>query len=609
MSVFASHLYNFAFERFLLFIQSSSLRELEVRIGRIAQRDMKQPLSSKEVDDLKQSFRYLPTVKLEGLKKEIIKEYMTKLVESDEKKDIERCLRSVQRDTLLSLTGFSSKNHASNSFDAAGLTRSSVLKNDFEKEGRALLTEFLQEAKHFVVQFLDILVSATGLNEAKRQKHRRYGSSSDQNMPASEANYKLELYSKLLGYPAVVFGIVYTYITYHALALVVTTAALVASLSSLILYNRYFKPCPSDHEGLNNLTLDLATKKAPIYPRRDILQKIEKAFQEKMGVILIGESGCGKTLLVKSFTQAVAAGKLCHFLKGCQVFATNSSSFNSPYDGNSFNHIEERFKKYGNEIVFFFDEFHALFQEVQNNPIQAKDLLKTFTATFPYIIGATTSGEYKKYIEKQVAIGGRRFEVIHVPAMNKNQLRTALLQQLEHAKTAISFDKQVIDYIIEKAKNYSKDTSQVDAAVKILNRAIKTIASTRHPAEEDRVAVLKEEKQELKQQLINGTAGENEKELVELKESLIAKRTELWQAKQALQQKVKKTALIHRMEQKFMALKKQSYQLTGTSANFERWLQLAAYINTLEASIIKERKALGLPSRLDKDLIDVMLGK
>lgn len=455
---------------------------------------------------------------------------------------------------------------------------------------------------------MDILIALTGVNKLVREKDDGYGGQEITHV--FEAEMKLEMYWKFLACPVTLFGIIYSYIQFTPLAALLTFVTIGASLTAIVAYNRYWKPCPIDHRGLKNLSIELLRQKNPIYPRRDILQKIESAFQAKKGVILVGEPGCGKSWIARSFVEQALAGKICDFIKNPQVFSCNATSVASY--AVSFNSIEQKFKGYSEKVVFFFDEFHTLFKKDDIRGNSASEEIKTFCEDFKYVIGATTTKEYEQYIRDQPAIAERRFEIVHVGPMDEMQIKTALSQYIESAHSKLMFDQPVIDYIIAKTNKFNPNTSKIDSASSLLNCALGKMASTPDTILEGEIVNLENQLGMIEQKLKNEE--ESCGEINRLIDLFNTTDEELKNKKTALKKRLEKVDRMQKMEAYHQTLKLQSYKLADPGielvkgSSLERqWIELYARIKTVREFVTKEREELGLPSRLNEALVDSIL--
>ncbi len=171
-----------------------------------------------------------------------------------------------------------------------------------------------------------------------------------------------------------------------------------------------------------NLTAEAAEGKLdPVIGRSNEIERVMVVLSRrtKNNPVLIGEPGVGKTAVVEGLAQKIQAGDVPETLKGKQVYSLDLGSMvaGSRYRGD----FEERLKKVLKEIktrgdiVLFIDEIHTIVGAGSaDGALGASDMLKPMLARGELqTIGATTTDEYRKYIEKDAALE-RRFQPIQV---------------------------------------------------------------------------------------------------------------------------------------------------------------------------------------------------
>jgi ATP-dependent Clp protease ATP-binding subunit ClpA len=591
--------------------------DLERRIKRVATSHI---LSGQDKKDLKLAFQLAyqwtwPATRmrnhLQQMPQEVIEELICDMLKHCREKDIpqklEKYLSILNRACLLDLSDLKTEKAAATWFHSRGLIKNAQSHQHLEKEGRALIHEFAVELKHFIHHILEIFISLLGINEIGEKKHTRW--SSEVHTSEHEAVSKLETYSKLIGYPAIIFGFIYTNIQMKAAAVALTACSITALVVALVAYQRYWKPCPKDHHGLKNLSIEILRSQDPIFVRQDILRKVERAFKEKKGVLLVGDPGSGKSWILRSIAQQIVEGKLCSFIKDPQIFACGASKFKS-FNTLTLDSIEDRFGKYSDQTLFFFDEFHSFFKVDRARGASEAEDVKMFCEVFKYVVGATTTAEFEKYIKKQTAIADRRFVVIKVGKLENKKIKIILSQFLQAKHPTLNLDVKTLDYIIRKAKEFNPNTSKLDAARSLLNCAIKEMETIEFIGLESKIDTLEAEKKLLEQQLIQVEMGEDEN----LMNQLEKKQSEIKRFKKQLAKKNKHVKRLQKLEQYSLRLKEQSLRIANpkvklipNSALERDWILLQAKINVIGKFIEQKRAKLSLPARLDCDLIDQII--
>lgn len=546
---------------------------------------------------------------LEQLPPETIRAFVMEILKNGADQEIDyfvqKSLSFLDQNMLLNLSQIESHEDAAYLYKAKATIRESVLGQRITRECWAILKEFWVEVKHFFHHIMEIVISMTGLNVLKREKHSRWGG--EGSMDSWVAKNKLDSYQALASSPAVIFGMIFAYINLKAAAIALTSVAIVGALVAVVAYQRYWKPCPIDHEGLKNLSISTLRKHDPIYPRQDILNQIQSAFESGKGVLLVGKPGSGKTALVNSFVQQLAAGKSCPFIKNPQVFTRNSAGIGGIKEELSLNAIESRFQPFSNQVIFFFDEFHSLF--ISDTAIRntSGDEMKTFCEDFKYVIGATTEEEYHKYIEGKTAIIDRRFVKIDVGQLEDDKITISMSQFMDVMHPELEMSDNVLEYVIKKSSDFNPNTSTIDSAHSLLMQAIRRMSNIGFQALEKQITDYNDQIGVVTRNIQNNVAGNLEAHMNELGrlKTLVAP-LEL-----ELAQKKERVKVLKKMEALCLQLKRESYKLAQPEVDLEEgsalertWLELHTRIQILRDTIKQERTALGLPVCMDESLID-----
>ena len=202
------------------------------------------------------------------------------------------------------------------------------------------------------------------------------------------------------------------------------------------------------------------------------------ARRKKNNPVLIGEPGVGKTAVVEGLAQKIQAGDVPETLKGKQVYSLDLGSMvaGSRYRGD----FEERLKKVLKEIktrgdiVLFIDEIHTIVGAGSaDGALGASDMLKPMLARGELqTIGATTTDEYRKYIEKDAALE-RRFQPIqvHEPTIAETiEILKGLRSRYENHHH-VTITDGALQSAAELSSRYIQDRNLPDKAIDLIDEA------------------------------------------------------------------------------------------------------------------------------------------
>jgi len=184
----------------------------------------------------------------------------------------------------------------------------------------------------------------------------------------------------------------------------------------------------SENENLKKFTIDMTAmakegKIDPVIGREEEIRRVIRILSRrtKNNPVLIGEPGVGKTTVVEGLALRIVNADVPANLAQCKLLSLDVGALvaGSKYRGE----FEERMKGVLKEIegakemiVLFVDEIHLLMGAGSSGEggMDAANLLKPMLARGQlHCIGATTLGEYRKYIEKDQAFE-RRFQQVLV---------------------------------------------------------------------------------------------------------------------------------------------------------------------------------------------------
>jgi ATP-dependent Clp protease ATP-binding subunit ClpB len=202
-------------------------------------------------------------------------------------------------------------------------------------------------------------------------------------------------------------------------------------------------PAKSPYRLLSKYTRNLTAlaredKLDPVIGRDTEIMRIMQILSRrtKNNPILIGEPGVGKTAVVEGLATRIAKGDVSDSLKNKDLVSLDLGSLiaGTKYRGE----FEERLKgimkeieKSDGKVILFIDEIHMIVGAGSSDgTMDAAQLLKPALARGELrAIGATTTKEYQKHIEKDAALA-RRFQPVYVEEPSRDDT-VAILRGLK----------------------------------------------------------------------------------------------------------------------------------------------------------------------------------
>ncbi len=216
----------------------------------------------------------------------------------------------------------------------------------------------------------------------------------------------------------------------------------------------------------------------PVIGRKQETQRVIQILSRrgKNNPCLIGEPGVGKTAIVEGIAESIVNGNVPALMQGKRLVSLDISGLvaKSKYRGE----FEERIKKVINEVVeagdviLFIDEIHTIIGAGgAEGSLDAANILKPFMARGELqVIGATTIGEYRKYIEKDAALE-RRFQpvIVEEPSMEEaiEILKGVRALYEKHHQVVIS--DEGVEAAVSLSARYVNDRFLPDKAIDLMD--------------------------------------------------------------------------------------------------------------------------------------------
>ncbi|MDR1713979.1 MAG: ATP-dependent Clp protease ATP-binding subunit, partial [Coriobacteriales bacterium] len=244
-----------------------------------------------------------------------------------------------------------------------------------------------------------------------------------------------------------------------------------------------------DYSGGNSILDEFGTnltkqaqegKLDPVVGREREIERVMQILSRrtKNNPLLLGDPGVGKTAIAEGLAQLIAAQQVPDNLRHQQLITLDVAALvaGSKYRGE----FEERMKRVVKEVkerkdvILFIDELHTIIGAGSaEGSIDAAAILKPpLSRGEIQVIGATTSDEYRRHIEKDTALE-RRFQPVTITEPTGEQAVQILngLRDRYEAHHRVHFTDEALKAAVSLSDRYVQDRFLPDKAIDVIDEA------------------------------------------------------------------------------------------------------------------------------------------
>lgn len=259
---------------------------------------------------------------------------------------------------------------------------------------------------------------------------------------------------------------------------------------------KYIRPIPVQLYPLENYCLKVTEDRIePLLCRDEVIERIFSCWHSthktsRHHPLLVGPAGAGKSVILLEVARRITLGEFSSkelkkslakktMFGGSAALLLPTNQMNETLD--KIGMLLQVVKPHKNDIILALDEIQVLMNDKYGPRYGEllKSILDTTPQGLPYVIAATTKEEYMKFIYPYKA-RRRRFEVIFVDPLEKEEVKLVLRQMVSLHYPQISVSEEILDHVYQRTQEISHLSAgcQPEISKQVLGKAIAQLSTS-----------------------------------------------------------------------------------------------------------------------------------
>lgn len=300
-----------------------------------------------------------------------------------------------------------------------------------------------------------------------------------------------------------------------------------AARPKTVVFDEQTKPFLSKY-GVDLTQMAEEGKIDPVIGRQKETERVIQVLsrRKKNNPVLIGEPGVGKTAIAEGLSLRILTGDVPENMKNKRIIMLDLPSMiaGAKYRGEFEERLKSAMKELKDEsgIILFIDEMHTIVGAgASEGSVDASNILKPVLARGEIqILGATTTDEYRKHIEKDSALE-RRLQPIMVeePTVEESVEILRGLRTRYELHHALRISDEAIRAAADLSARYVNDRHLPDKAIDLIDEAASKIRMKNYRLP-DAVRKLESERNSITKEKLDVVDRQNFERAAELRDRL-----------------------------------------------------------------------------------------